>query len=174
MKITLREVTVDEKQILINLYEKYAYVWSQYNPNDVNKSGLYVDERYDFDCYMQADRKCVAYFIEVDDNLAGFALIYDIPEFDNEKIDFVMEEFFVMYKYRRLGIGKKAVFEILDRHRGKWYLYYHQKNTASVYFWGKVIDEYMNGRYKLVRSHPQCTYSDGTLGDAVFFDNTER
>ena len=160
--------------MLINLYEKYAYEWTQYNPRDVNKSGLYTDERYDFDCYMQADRKCVAYFIEVDDNLAGFALIYDKPEFEDEETDYIINEFFVMYKYRRLGIGRKAVFEILDKQRGKWCLYYNPKNTASVQFWGNVIHDYMDGRYKLVKSHPQCIYSsDGTLGDAVFFDNTE-
>jgi predicted acetyltransferase len=103
--------------------------------------------------------------------LAGFALIYDIPEIKDEETDYIIIDFFVMYKYRRLGIGRKAVFEIFDRHRGKWYTYYNPKNTASVYFWGKVIDEYTDGRYKLVKSHPQCIYSDGTLGDAVFFDN---
>jgi len=173
MKVILRKVNVDEKQVLINLYEKYAYEWTQYNPNDVNKSGLYCDERYDFDCYMQADRKCGAYFIEVDDKLAGFALIYDIPEVNDEKIDYYLSEFFVMHKYRRLGVGRKAVIEIFDRQRGKWHLYYNPKNTASVYFWSKVIDEYMDSQYKLVKSHPQCTYSDGTLGDAIFFDNTE-
>jgi len=174
MKMTLREVNVDELQILINLYEKYAYEWSQYVPEDVNEFGLYCDERYDFDCFMQADRKCIAYFIEADDKLAGFALIHDMPEVTDEKIDYCLCDFFVMHKYRRLGIGRKAVFEIFDRQRGRWHLYYSPKNTASAYFWGKAIDEYMAGQYRLVKSHPQCIYSDGTLGDAVFFDNTER
>ena len=169
MEIILREVKVDEKQTLINLYEKYSYEWSQYNPRDVNKSGLYCDERYDFDCYMQTERKCIAYFIEVDDNLAGFALIYDIPEIEDIEVDYIINEFFVMYKYRRLGVGRKAVYEILDRQKGKWFLYYNPKNISSVHFWNNAINEYTGGTFELIKSYPNTEYEDGTLADVFFF-----
>jgi len=103
--------------------------------------------------------------------LAGFAMVIDLPEAEGTETDFQMAEFFVMVKYRRSGVGRQAVFQTLDRHKGRWQLRRHPKNTASVHFWDNVINEYTKGRYEIIRSHPQCGYADGTLGDVFFFNS---
>jgi predicted acetyltransferase len=100
-------------------------------------------------------------------------MINDISEIDNKKIDFNVAQFFVMYKYRRSGVGKQAFYKVLDFHRGKWQLHRHPKNLNAVYFWNKVIAEYTKGEYELFESHPSITYDDGTLGDIFFFDNSK-
>ena len=56
-------------------------------------------------------------------------------------------------------------FQVLDMHKGRWQLKRHPANTASVYFWDKVIDEYTNGNYEVIRACPGAMYDDGTLGD---------
>lgn len=76
-----------------------------------------------------------------------------------------------MYKYRRLGVGRQAFFKVLDLHKGKWQLKRHPVNIASVHFWDKVISEYTNGRFELVKGYPGTEYEDGTLGDVFFFES---
>jgi len=173
MQMMLRPVDLDEKEVLINLIEKYNYEFSQYNGCDVSRLGLYCDLG-EYDHYWQSDRRCQAYFIEVNAELAGFVMVADFPEVKGTEVDFIIDEFFVMYKYRRLGVGKQAFFETLDRHKGSWQLCQHLRNLISIHFWEGVINEYMLGKYELVKSHPLLEYDDGILGDAFFFDNSQH
>ena len=167
LEVVLNRVAVGEKEILRNLLEKYDYEFSQYDLRDVNALGLYG---YDYlDCYWTEENRW-AYFIYVDDKLAGFVMVNDYPEADDRTTDFSMAEFFVMYKYRRMGIGRKAVFDVFNRHKGRWQLRRHPKNLPSVHFWDTVINEYTNGRYELVSAYPNAAYDDGTLADMFFFE----
>ncbi|MCL1996469.1 MAG: GNAT family N-acetyltransferase [Defluviitaleaceae bacterium] len=169
MHVSLRKIELEEREILANLLEKYDYEFSQYDNRDVNKLGLYGYQY--LDCYWWEDENRWAYFIEVDSKLAGFIMINDYPEAADRKTDFVISEFFVMYKYRRMGIGEKALFTALDLHRGTWHLKRHPKNENSVYFWNNAINEYTNGKYEMIESYPNTEYDDGTLADVFFFDN---
>ena len=171
MKVELRQVNVEDREILANLLEKYDYEFSQYDNRDVNKLGLY-GYKY-LDCYWIEEKRW-AYFIMADDKLAGFVMINDIPEVEDRKTDFSMAEFFAMYKYRRTGVGRRAFFLALDLHKGKWQLKRHPKNLSSVYFWDKVVDEYTQGDYELKNSYPNTEYADGSLGDIFFFSNEDK
>ena len=167
MKIELKQAKAEDREILRNLLEKYDYEFSQWDHRDVNQLGLYG---YDYlDCYW-TEKNRWAFFILVDGRLAGFAMVNDYPE-AKEKTDYSLAEFFVMYKYRRRGVGKSAAEQIFDRFHGKWQLKRHPKNIPSVYFWDKVITEYTGGKYRLVKSYPGTEYDDGTPGDIFFFQN---
>lgn len=168
MVVELKQVTVDEKEILRNLLEKYSYEFSQWDKRDVNKLGLY-GYLY-LDNYWTEDKRW-AYFILVDGKLAGFAMVNDFPEVNDRDTDFQMAEFFVLYKYRRLGVGRQAFFKIMEMHKGRWQLKLHPANTASVHFWSKVISEYTDGRFELVEAYPGTEYDNGTLGDVYFFES---
>ena len=170
MNIILKQVEISEREILANLLEKYDYEFSQYDNRDVNKLGLYGYKH--LDSYWIEESRW-AYFIEVDEKLAGLVMIGNFPPVEEREMNFSVSEFFVMYKYRRKGIGKKAFFMVADLHRGKWQLQRHPKNIASVHFWDNAINEYTKGSYKLIKSHPKSwKYEDGTFGDVYFFDNT--
>ena len=170
MQVVLRTVELEDREILANLLELYGYEFSQYDNRDVNKLGLYGYQY--LDCYFWEGENRWAYFIEVNGFLAGFIMINDYPEVDDRKTDFVISEFFVMYKYRRMGVGKKALYIALDLHRGTWQLKRHPKNTDSVHFWNKTINEYMSGKFEMVEAYPNTEYEDGTLADVFFFDNS--
>ncbi len=167
MNIELKKVNVEEKEILRNLLEKYDYEFSQWNNRDVNKLGLYG---YDYLDYYWTEEKRWAFFIVVDGNLAGFAMVNDYPE-SKEEMDYTMAEFFVMCKYRCGGVGKFAAMKVFDMFHGKWQLTRHPKNKASVYFWDKVVSEYTGGKYILIEAYPGSEYEDGTPGDIYFFEN---
>jgi len=174
MQMELKPVEPNKKDILLNLFEKYDYEFSQYLTFlDVNELGLYNDEVPS--CYWQNDGKHVAYFIEVDKKLAGFVMVADASTVGDRKTDFMIDEFFVMYKYRRLGIGKQAFFDVLKKHRGRWQVYYHPKNTPAVSFWEKAINEFTRGEYELINSHPHPDYAhgDGISRNVIFFDNSQ-
>ncbi len=166
MTITLKPATIHDREALSNLLEKYTYEFSQYDLRDVNALGLY-GYRY-LDYYWNEERRW-AYFILADGQLAGFAMVNDLPEADDRKTDFQLAEFFVMHKYRRRGVGKQAFFQLLERHRGQWQLRRHPKNIPSVHFWNRVIAEFTNGDYELVEGYPRTEYDDGSLADVFFF-----
>ena len=148
MQVELKQVELEEREILANLLEKFDYEFSQYDGRDVNKLGLYG---YPYlDCYW-TDKDRRAYFIFVSGKLAGFAMIYNYREEGDPETDFQISEFFVMYKYRRLGVGKQAFFQLLDKHKGRCGLKCVSKNVSSVRFWENVINEYTNGQYKSMK-----------------------
>lgn len=171
MYIELVPAKPEDREILSNLLEKYDYEFSQYDNRDVNKLGLY-GYKY-LDCYWIEDNRW-AFFIVVDKKLAGFAMVNTFPEAEDRPVDYSMAEFFVMYKYRRNGVGKYAAMRVFDMFHGKWQLKRHPKNTASVCFWDRAVSEYTHGNFELIKSYPGTEYDDGTLGDIFFFDNSLR
>ena len=167
MNITIEPVLKAEKEILKNLLEKYSYEFSQYSNLNVNSLGLYG---YDYlDCYW-TEMNRYPFFIKTDGKLAGFVMVNDYPEV---KIDtnYTLSEFFVMYKYRRHGIGKYAVKYILDKFNGRWQLKYHPKNEAAQKFWIKTIGEYTKEKYEIIENNPEAIYEDGTIGHILIFNS---
>lgn len=165
MQFTMEPVSVGEKEILRNMLEKYNYEFSQYDGGEVNALGLYG---YDWlDCYW-TEKNRWAFFLKADGKLAGFVMVNDYPE-SGEKTDYCISEFFVMYRYRRCGLGKWAVRSLFDRFAGTWQLKRHPKNTGSVYFWDKVVSDYTGGNYRLEKNRADVAYGDGTPGELLFF-----
>ena len=166
MDIIIEPVKKEEKEILRNLLEKYSYEFSQYNGLDINNFGLYG---YDyFDNYWTENNR-FPFFIKVNNKLIGFIMINDYPEV-NIETNYTLSEFFILYKYRRQGIGKYVVNYVFNKFKGKWQLIYNPKNEVSKAFWTKTINEFTNGKYKLLANDPEIIYEDGTIGHALIFE----
>ena len=73
MNTTIKKVTLSEKDTLANLLEKYNYEFSQYDKRQFNSNGLF-GYKYLNKYFTEESR--YAYFIYVDEILAGFALIF--------------------------------------------------------------------------------------------------
>ena len=159
-----------EKETLRNLMEKYLCEFSQWELTDVDEQGLYGYQWLDF--YF-TEKNRWPYFLRVDGKLAGFVRVNDFPEVPEEKMDYCISEFFILPRYRRRGVGKEAVFRILDMHRGKWQLKRHPHNIPSVHFWNRVVNEYTRGNFRLIEGYPnpEVNYEDGTPADVFFFEN---
>lgn len=97
MSTTIKIVSPNEKDTLANLLEKYNYEFSQYDKRQFNNNGLF-GHKYLNNYFTEESRH--AYFIYVDDTLAGFALINKYKECERS-IDWSMAEFFVSYNFRR-------------------------------------------------------------------------
>lgn len=166
MNITIEIAQKDEKEILKNLLEKYRYEFSQYDDTDVNNFGLFGYTYFD---HYWTEEKRHPYFIKVDGKFAGFILVNDYPEIKIET-DYSMAEFFVLYKYRRYGVGKYAAKYIFDKLKGKWQVKLHPKNIISEKFWLKIIDEYTKGNYKIIKNAPEAICEGGALGHVILFE----
>jgi len=167
MDIIIEPVTKEEKEILKNLLEKYMYEFSQYNNLDVNNLGLYG---YSYlDNYWTEENR-FPFFIRANGKLAGFVMVNDYPEVKMDT-NYTMSEFFVMYKYRRCGIGKYTMKYILDKFKGKWQLRYHPKNEISQKFWIKTISDYTKGKYEIMENNPEAMYEDGIIGHVLIFNS---
>jgi len=165
MDIQLEKVDYVDKEILQNLLELYCYEWSQYDKLDVNQFGSYGYEVRDY----WIEENHYPFFIKVNGKFAGFVLIDN--HFDVRRdYDFAISEFFVMYKYRKAGVGRYVAKIIFDMFHGNWELKRHPKNIAGVYFWNKIIDEYTNGKFELIKSCQEVIYQDGTFADIFFFE----
>ena len=164
MNIEIKKVTVDEKEILKNLVEKYDYEFSQYEDKDVNDLGLYGYEYIDHYC---TEESRFAYFIKIDCKLAGFIMISNWND-TNYGTEYSMSEFFIMYKYKRLGVGKYSVKYIFDNFKGKWQITYAQKNKPAMEFWNNVVNTYTNGNYRKIENFKK--YDDGLIRDILIFE----
>ena len=144
MEFALEAVTVGQKEILRNLLEKYNYEFSQYDGADINDLGLYG---YSYLDNYWTEKGRWAFFLKADGKLAGFAMVNDYPE-AGDPLDYCMSEFFVMYKYRRCGLGTWAAYELFRRFPGLWQLKRTPRNESSVVFWDKVVSGFTGGNFK--------------------------
>jgi predicted acetyltransferase len=58
---------------------------------------------------------------------------------------FDVAESFVIRRYRRSGVGRRAAFLVWDRWPGRWIVRVSLGNTGALPFWSGVIAEYTGG-----------------------------
>ena len=146
MEIALQLIDVDEKLLLVRLMELYIYEFSIYSNEDINEYGHY---RYGhIDDYWEEEGR-FPYLIRVDGKIAGFALVCPHCDYRKEEGARCIGEFFVMLKYRRMGIGEKVAAQLFDRHRGLWEICYWRNNLPASKFWKKVVEKYTNNHYQM-------------------------
>jgi predicted acetyltransferase len=167
VNITVESISRDEKEILRNLTELYEYEFSKEQDSDVNDFGLYGYKEID---HYWTDENKYPYFIKVNDKLAGFVLIDDYRYIKTIDAQYCIAEFFVMNKYKKLGVGKYAIKIVLDKYKGKWQLGYQSKNEGGKRFWNKVINEYTNGNYELFKENVDQIHKDGTMAEVLIFE----
>ena len=140
----LYELKEEEKEILYNLMQLYTYELSFYEDENINfkilDNGLYKISKY-VDLYWKEETRH-AYIVKVDGQLAGFAL-----ERFNENNMNEIAEFFVIYKYRKIGVGSFMANEIFKRYKGKWEIKTLLKNKPAQNFWRTVVKNARNGNY---------------------------
>lgn len=167
--VELVPVLETEKSILSQLIELYEYDFSEYNHQDVNFLGRYG---YSYLDYYWTEEKRYPYFIKVNNQLAGFALICDFCYVLKNQDALIVSEFFVMKKYRKQGIGKRAAIELFKTFNGLWELTVYPNHPGSLSFWLKVVSSYTNDRYEIHRD-VEGVYDDA-LGIGITFEHANN
>lgn len=146
-----------DKPVFRNLMQYYKYDSSDFTLEAPNPYGLYeykyLDHYWTQHGINFEGRR--AYLVRVNGELAGFTLVngfnlgLEIQE-DAQNI----AEFFIMRKWRRQGVGKYVAHQIFQSFAGQWEVKQEKENIIAQRFWETTIDEFTNGNYHRLDSHP--------------------
>ena len=126
---------------LYRMLELYQHDLSDIWGQDLDEHGEYG---YELDRFMRQSNAW-AYVFRLSCNLAGFALVDTRVRIAGD--DFWMDQFFILKKYRRQGIGTEGARKIFARHPGRWQVGQMPENVPAHTFWRKVIGAYTADKY---------------------------
>jgi len=148
VNVDVQPATRADRARLEALLQLYAYDFSEILDMDVDERG-----RFDpppLDDYFR-HRRSHAFLFRVGGRLAGFALVRQRSRLSGDHNVCDVEEFFVMRKYRRAGVGERAARWLFDRFRGRWEVREKAENRAAIAFWRRVIRRYTGRRLDEIR-----------------------
>jgi len=150
MLVQIEHIRHEQKPAFVHLMNLYNYDFTEYEDEDINEDGLYNYENYRRiikDEYWN-DATWHTFFIRVNKKLAGFILVHNQCHFIDDKDAHNIDEFFVMRRYRRMGVGRFAAKYVFDMFRGKWEILQLPSNLHAHKFWEAVISEYTEANYQ--------------------------
>jgi len=143
MRRDIIEATSAQCEVLRALFELYIHDFSPMTGADVDERGRYTDD--DFLAGWWDDYKDVfhPFLLAIDSKWAGFALV-EVGSYvmSDEDQHWLIEEFFVVRKYRGQGHGEWFARALFDRFPGTWEIGQIDANTGAQLFWRKVIGRY--------------------------------
>ena len=168
--VTLKEVPENQSQIITNLIQLYKYDFSEFaeigSPyGEVGPDGRFAYEG--LESYWREDGR-VPLVVQGDGRLAGLILVNRWSAL-NRELDHSVGEFFVLRKYRRIGVGSRAARALFERWPGRWEVGVAWYNKPALSFWRKAI------RASVDAPVEECTGDgDRWRGPVLCFDNRRR
>ena len=135
MRVAIQAVTPATQSVVGHLLQLYEYDSSAVFGADVEHDGLY--HVIDPDELWQPPYRI--YLIRVDDHWSGFAFVTRHPAYFGTGETWLMNEFFVMRKYRRTGVGTMLARAVFARFPGEWQVRQITANPAATAFWRQAI-----------------------------------
>jgi len=135
-------VGTEAAPIVANLFEFYLHDMAEWFLFDTDEEG-----RYGYDITRHWQRGDRFYLARVDGAIAGFALVGSGAEWlGGESRD--VNEFFVVRRYRKAGVGDALARAIWDAERSRWIVRVFEGNVPAVPFWRGAIARYTEGDYR--------------------------
>ena len=133
--IKIEKVDYENKQVLKNIYQYYLHDLSAYNDEDIDGEGLY-DVNF-LDLFWEKEGLS-AFFIEINEQILGFILLQSGKYAPPSGEDYYVSEFFILKKYRRKGVGRKAVETLFGMFSGNYLLAQMPNNNPAIKFWKSI------------------------------------
>lgn len=143
MLIELSPATLDDKPILQRMLELYQYDFSETSGTDLDSHGCFGYPSLDH-YWLEQGRH--PFLVRVGGKLAGFVLVNRHTFVPGNEL--AIAEFFIMRKYRRMGVGRTISFQVFERFRGKWEIQQTETNLPAQAFWRSVVAAYTAGNYR--------------------------
>jgi len=140
MQVELERICPQSRQVLENLFPYYIYDMSEFMGWNPNELGVFSYNNANFDKYWLEDSHH-PFFITVNGTIAGFVLIRKYPQ-DLSLYD--IEQFFVLRKFKGLGIGKQALKKVITLFPGNWQVRVLLENKTGLGFWKSAISQLSN------------------------------
>ena len=136
MNLELVKPTIQQKPILANLLELYAYEFSKFTDVDIGSNGCYG---YTHLPSYWIESSHFPFLIYVNKKIAGFILVQNGSPLSDDRAVWDFSEFFVMNKYKRCGVGTAAVFNVWEQFKGEWQVRVLETNHIADLFWRQAI-----------------------------------
>ncbi|HVT17808.1 MAG TPA: GNAT family N-acetyltransferase [Thermoanaerobaculia bacterium] len=143
-EVVLDVATLRDAALLSNLLELYLHDLSEAFPT----IELGADGRFGYDklpLYWSEPEGRFSFLIRYGVRVAGFVLVTRGSPATDDPAVFDIAEFFVLRRYRRSGVGRRAAFLLWNRLPGRWIVRVSEGNRGAVPFWAGVIAEYTRG-----------------------------
>lgn len=140
MKLEIQRIPIEQKSVLRNLIELYSHDCSEFNDDDIGEHGFFGYKYIDH-YWTESGRH--PFLIWADGKLAGFVLVRQCPV-DVHRI----AEFFIMRKYRRMGLGEEVACRIFKMFPGRWEVEQEAGNYPAQSFWRKTIAGCTRGHFE--------------------------
>lgn len=118
MEIIISKASRTDKRLIENLLQFYVYDFTEYTGASIQEDGSFRTFP-DLDSYWGVQNKNHIYLIKAGSEIAGFILMKEIEEsrkFNN------LAHFFILRKFRRSGVGRRAAELVLMKYKGEWEL----------------------------------------------------
>lgn len=132
-KLEIRPGTFADRAVVDRLMELYLYDYSEFDGFDVDEHGVY---RYDNLDYYWMERSKEILVFKVNGHWAGFAMTSAEVVLPGSQKS--LDNFFILRKYRRHGLGKLAAQEIFALQPAAWEMCILAVNLPALQFWRKV------------------------------------
>jgi predicted acetyltransferase len=143
-EVVLDAATPADAGLLANLLELYIHDLSEVFPG----IELGADGRFGYGklpLYWSEPEARFPFLIKCDGRVVGFALATrGSPATDDPSV-LDVAEFFVLRRYRRTGVGRRAAELLWDRLPGQWTVRVLEGNLGALRFWGGVIAKHTGG-----------------------------
>jgi predicted acetyltransferase len=145
MQIDLVRASSEDATTLSNLFQYYVYDMSEFVDLDVVEQGRFAERS--FEPYWTDPRRHPQ-FVRVDGKLAGFVLVHQKSRITGDENTWDLDQFFVMRKYRRRGVGQSVATRVFEMFRGPWEVREVHSNLPAIAFWRRVIGNFTAGNFK--------------------------
>jgi len=137
----IRRATVADRVPIFRMLEFYQHDLSDIWDQDLGANGEFG---YELSRYWHT-QECHSFVATVAGHYAGFALVDRSVKLGVS--GHWMDQFFVMRKYRRSGVGTTLAKGTFAALRGAWEVGEMLNNQGAQSFWRKVISQYTGGAF---------------------------
>jgi predicted acetyltransferase len=140
LPVVLDAITRESAPVLRNLFELYAYDFSEQIPLELDASGRFGVTPGEL-WWTRDDH--FPYLIRRADKLTGFALVRRGSRVTGEPEVMDVAEFFVLRGARGAGVGKIAAHALFDAFPGTWEVRVRRSNVAALRFWSRAAEAWV-------------------------------
>ena len=142
-KYTVQKVGPSADPILRNLFELYLHDMAEWFEFDTSAEG-----NYSFPTGQEIwDKGVDVYFVYSEEIPIAFGLVGLADKYDKTPGMRDMDEFFVVRRYRRSGLGREFANFLWQQYPDPWLVRVYQRNLPAVPFWRSAIAAYTDGSY---------------------------
>jgi predicted acetyltransferase len=136
--VTIRPAKKNEQEVIENLMQLYLHDFSEFDDVGIDSNGVYS---YPYLKFYWEDPNRFPFLIGTDGKLAGFALVRkEINALGQAQTS--LAEYFILRRYRKLGLGREAAGKLWDLFPGTWTVEVLESNQGGYLFWKKIISQY--------------------------------